>query len=272
MNLRSIRKRVHEIVEPAGEGDGASRAFDVGILALILLNVVAIVLHSFAELREEYGGWFWWFEVVSVVVFTLEYVLRVWSCVELAEYSEPVAGRIRYTGSFMPMVDVLAVLPFYLPFTGVDLRFIRVVRLMRLFRILKLGRYSKAMRVMGRVVSSRRGELGVTLFVLCLLLVLASTVMYYAEYEAQPDAFPHIPAAMWWAAAALTTVGYGDVYPVTGVGKLMGAVIAILGIGMFALPTGILGAGFMEEHQKGLEHARESGLCPHCGKRLNDTE
>lgn len=272
MKLKSIRQRVHAIVQPAQDGDVLSHTFDLGIMVLIVLNIAGIILESVAELRNGYGIWFWGFEVFSIVVFSVEYILRIWSCVEYPRYSRPLTGRLRYAASFMPAIDLLAVLPFYLPFVGLDLRFIRVVRLMRLFRVLKIGRYSKAMRTLGYVIRAKRGELGMTLFVLCLLLILASTMMYYAETGAQPEAFPHIPAAMWWAVATLTTVGYGDVFPVTVIGKVMGAVIAILGIGMFALPTGILGAGFVEEIQGRSRAENETVVCPHCGSKIRAPE
>jgi len=171
-------------------------------------------------------------------------------------------GRFRFALSAMPMIDLLAVLPFYLPFLGLDLRFMRAVRLFRLFRVAKLARYSEALRTFCRVLGAKKEELGVTLFTLFLLLLLASCLAYYAERDAQPEAFSSIPAAMWWGVCTLTTVGYGDVCPVTALGKGIAAVIAVLGIGMFALPAGILGSGFVEEIQKRKKCLQR---CPHCG-------
>ena len=175
---------------------------------------------------------------------------------------------MRFALTPLAIVDVLAVLPFYLPFLGVDLRALRILRLFRLFRVFKMARYSNAMHLLWRVLVARRAEMLITLFTMAILLLLASTSMYFAETEAQPEAFPHIPAAMWWAVATLTTVGYGDVYPITPLGKVMGSVIAILGIGMFALPTGVLGAGFVEEIQK---RKKPRKTCPHCGKAIDGT-
>ncbi|MAE63994.1 MAG: potassium channel protein, partial [Phycisphaeraceae bacterium] len=157
-----------------------------------------------------------------------------------------------------------AILPFYLPTTAMDARSLRAVRLVRVLRILKLARYSDALRTFGRVFVAQKEPLGLTVFLLMLLLVMSASFMYYAEREAQPEVFSSIPATMWWAVATLSTVGYGDTFPVTEWGRVLGSIIAFLGIGMFALPTGILGAGFIEEYQG----RRESKTCPHCGKQI----
>ena len=260
-----LKRRVHEILAVAAKTDRASRVFDILILSLIGLNIIALVLETVAPIYRRCPLFFDVFEVVSVAVFSVEYALRVWSCTCSSEYASPVAGRLRFVASPMAAIDLLAVLPFYLPFLGLDLRFFRAARLFRLFRVAKLGRYSKALRMLGRVVAAKKEELGVTLFVLSLLLLVASCLLYFAERGAQPEVFSSIPAAMWWAVATLTTVGYGDVYPVTVAGKLIAAVVAILGIGMFALPTGILGAGFIEEVQK---PRRPPPICPHCGREI----
>ncbi len=265
MNLKSLQHRVWEIVEVAKRGDRESRAFDVFILTLIFLNVVAVVLGSMRIIVEEYGRLLAWFETFSVAVFSLEYLVRLWSCVQDPRFSRPVRGRLKFAGQPLPVIDLLAVLPFYLPLVGLDFRFLRVLRLMRLLRIAKLGRYSSSLRLIAQVVRGKREELIMSSCVMAMLLVLSSCLMFYCENEAQPKAFPDIPTAMWWSIVTLTTVGYGDVYPVTTLGRLLGAVIALLGIGMVALPTGILGAGFVEAVQK---RKRPAQRCPHCGKEF----
>ncbi len=143
-----------------------------------------------------------------------------------------------------------------------DLRFLRMLRLTRLFRLFKVYRYSKALRIVGRVLKNKKEPLFLTLFVTFMLLLIASSLMYYIEHDAQPDAFPNIFSAFWWAVATLTTIGYGDVLPITGWGKLLSGVIALLGIGLVALPTGIIGSGFMEV----IERKEKPRYCPHCGK------
>lgn len=262
---RGVKERVWGILDGARTSGAASRAFYIFILTLILLNVLAVILGSVKEIGDRVGSLLHWFELFSVFVFTLEYLGRVWSCTTRKEYSRPIIGRLRFIVKPMSVIDLLSVLPFYLSFVAVDLRFIRVLRMFRILRVAKLGRYSSSVRLFGHVFSKKKEELVITGMVMVVLVVLASSFMYFAESEAQPDKFPDIPSTMWWSIVTLTTVGYGDVYPLTGLGKFFAGLIAILGVGMFALPTGILGASFVEEIQK-----QKSGklVCPHCAKEI----
>ena len=258
------RQRIHEILESGRADDPLSRAFDIFLVSLIALNVVVMVFETMASVKAYAGGFFRWFEIVSVAIFTVEYLLRIWTCVLDPRYASPITGRIRFALSPLALIDLAAILPFYLPTTAMDARSLRAVRLVRVLRILKLARYSDALRTFGRVFVAQKEPLGLTVFLLMLLLVMSASFMYYAEREAQPEVFSSIPATMWWAVATLSTVGYGDTFPVTEWGRVLGSIIAFLGIGMFALPTGILGAGFIEEYQG----RRESKTCPHCGKQI----
>ena len=263
---KGARRRAFEILEIAAVGDAASRAFDLFIITLISLNVVAIILESVERVSSKYAIFFAAFEVFSVGVFSIEYVLRLWACTADQRYSHPLRGRIRYALTPLLLVDLMAVMPFYLPMViPVDLRFLRALRLSRFFRLLKAARYSESLRKLGIVMNAKKEELFVAGFAVVILLVIASSFMYYIENQAQPEAFSSIPAAMWWGIATLTTVGYGDVYPVTPAGKIVGAVIAILGIGMFALPAGILASGFAEELRR---RRGTKAVCPHCGKDI----
>lgn len=254
-----------ELLEVAKPGDVSGRVFDIFILALIFLNVVAIVIGTVKSVEERYEVLLHRFELFSVVVFSIEYVARVWSCVSRQEYSKSITGRLRFMAKPMTVIDLLAVLPFYLSFVHTDLRFLRALRLFRIFRVAKLGRYSTSVRLFGRVFKESKEELVITLVVMILLIVMSSSFMYFAENEAQPDKFPDIPSTMWWSVVTLTTVGYGDVYPVTTLGKFFASLISIMGIGMFALPTGILGANFVGQIQKRKPDKR---VCPHCGKEI----
>jgi len=259
------RKRIWEVLEGAKRGDKISRIFVVSILTLIFLNVTAVIVGTIASVEKRYGHFLSLFEVFSVIIFTIEYLARIWSCVADKRYVHPISGRLRYMLSPFALIDFIAILPFYLPFIGIDLRFVRLFRLLRIFRVAKAARYISSINIIGRVFKSKKEELIITLFVMALLLVFASSLMYLAENKTQPDKFPDIPSTMWWAVSTLTTVGYGDIYPITGMGKLLASVVSILGIGFFALPTGILGAGFIEEIRK-----KKSGpmKCPHCGKDI----
>ncbi len=278
----SVRKRVFEIVEIAKPGDHLSRAFDIFIITLIALNVVALILESVQSIHAFSPRLFYIFEAVSVILFTIEYVARAWSCVEKPQYAKPVSGRLRFLVTPLAVIDLLAVLPFYLPFLGIDLRFLRILRMMRMFRIAKLGRYSQSLQILQRVAAAKKEQLVCTLFMLVLLVIVAASMLYYAENSAQPKNFSSIPAAMWWAICTLTTVGYGDIFPTTGLGKVMASIIAVLGIGVFALPAGILGAGFVEEmgqrDQSGSSNAGKADLmgtparCPHCGKEISGVQ
>jgi len=257
-----LRRRTYEIVEVAAPGDRLSRIFDVAITLLIIANVATLVLETVESIHRSAPGFFHWFELVSVGVFTVEYVARLWSCTVDPRYAHPISGRLRFARTPMSVIDLVAVLPFYLPFLGVDLRVVWILRLFRLLRVAKLQRYSRALQTFSRVLRSRAEPLIVSLgFVLALLLISAS-LMYFAEHDAQPQRFSSIPAAMWWAVETLSTVGYGDFTPVTPLGRMLAGVVAILGIGMFAIPTGILGAAFLEDQQK--QDAKKP--CPHCGK------
>lgn len=262
---KSVRKRVWEILEIAGPGDKASRVFDVFILTIIFLNVLAVILGTVEFLGDRYGMFFQWFEVFSVAVFTVEYAGRVWSSPEGRTMANPFSGRLRFMAKPMLIIDLLAFLPFYLSFMGADLRFLRAFRLFRIFRVAKLGRYSSSLRLLARVLTDRKEELAMTILLLVILVIMSSSFMFFAEHRVQPDKFPDIPSAMWWSVITMTTVGYGDVYPVTFWGKFFGAVSAVFGIGMFALPTGIIGAGFVEEIQKSKAGRKR---CPHCGNPL----
>jgi voltage-gated potassium channel len=264
------RKRTWEIVEAAGVGDAASRIFDVGIIVLVFLNVAAVIVGTVPSVSARWGRPLRVFEIVSVIVFTLEYAARLWSCTVDERFKHPVLGRVRCALQPMLIIDLLAVLPFYFPFMGVDLRGLRALRLLRILRIAKVGRYYSSLDLIKQVVRAKKEELVLTFALLMLLLVMSSSVLYYCENSAQPETFSSIPATMWWAVATLTTVGYGDIYPVTVMGKVCASAIAILGIGVFALPTGILGAGFVEAIQE-RKIQPQPGTCPLCGRSTPPT-
>ena len=246
--MKLSKRRIIETVNKAEDGDHLSKGFDIFIMTLIVLNVVAVVLETVSHLYERYHVFFDTFELISVIVFSVEYILRLWACTSIPRYSHWAWGRFKYFLSASALIDLMAILPFYLPLVmTLDGRFLRLLRVFRLFRLFKLGRYSGAFQMITRVITRRREELVVTLSFVFVMLVLSSSLMYFIEHEAQPDVFTSIPATMWWGVATLTTVGYGDVYPITPLGKVLGAFIAVLGIGVFALPAGIIATGFETE-------------------------
>jgi voltage-gated potassium channel len=258
------RRHVHHILDGHDSGHGIAHAIQWFIVALIATNVIAVILDSVDWIWHRYSTFLYAFEVFSVVVFSIEYLLRLWSCVEDEQFRHPIFGRAKYALTPLALVDLAAIVPFYFPLMfPIDLRFLRALRLMRIFRVLKLGRHSESLRMFTRVIKAKREEFAVTLFVVSILLTIASSMVYFAEHEAQPKAFGSIPHAMWWAVMTLSTVGYGDMYPITPLGRFLAALIAILGVALFAMPTAILASGFIEEM-----HNRQgmSITCPHCGR------
>ena len=241
-----VRKRVAEVLEQGHHPDASSRLVNQSLILLILLNVIAIILESVDAIYVRHERAFWYFEVFSVAVFTIEYLARVWSSIDLEDAAEssPVIGRIRYMLTPLALVDLIAILPFYLSlYLPFDLRFLRGLRLLRLF---KLTRYSPALGALLDVIQKEADALLAAMVVLVILLIMSAGGIYILESELQPDTFGSIPSAMWWAIVTLTTVGYGDVTPVTAMGKVFGGVIGLLGIGMIALPAAIMASGFAE--------------------------
>lgn len=257
----SLRAWLHRILDGDPEAGTTAWAFSLGMVGLVLLNVVAVVLESIDSLEGAYRDLFRAFETVSVLVFTVEYGLRLWTCTLEPDYRHPLRGRLRYAATPLAIVDLVAIVPFYVPVFVWDLRFLRGLRLLRLTRLLKLGRYSQALTTLRNVFRRRREELVVSLVVTLLLMLLGSALLYVVERDAQPDAFSSIPAAFWWATVTLSTVDYGELRPITPIGRLIGVFLALLNLALLAIPTGIIGSGFMEE----FELRRSTERCPHCG-------
>jgi voltage-gated potassium channel len=263
-----IKKKLYEILEST-EKNNLSRIVNGFILSLILINLVLIILETEQKLFTKYSSLFKFMEVFSVVVFTFEYLSRIFVCTANPKYRHPITGRIRFALSFYLLIDLAAILPFYLPMLiAFDLRFIRIIRFFRIFRILKLHRYSKAMKTLVSIFKEKKEELGITVFAIIIILILSSSLLYFVEHEAQPEVFTSIPASMWWGISALTTVGYGDICPVTTFGKFLSSIIALLGIGFVAIPTGILASGFTEKINKRSKKVK----CPHCEEQIEILE
>jgi voltage-gated potassium channel len=263
--LQKLKYRIYDVLVETSDSELIDRIVAVILMILILINTITVVLETVDEINEQFGSLFHAIEIVSVTIFTIEYFLRLWIAPLTPRYANPVMGRIRYAFSLMAIVDLLSILPIFLPLIlPMNLRILRFLRTFRLFRLFKMSRYVEALNRLGDVVRSKKEELIVTVLMIMMLLLFSSSLMFLVENEAQPDKFPHIPAAMWWGVATLTTVGYGDVFPITPLGKLFSAFIAFLGIGMFALPTGILASGFAEEISKKRNKLNDC-LCPHCG-------
>jgi len=254
--MTNLRRRTFEILETDKEEDPTGRFVDCLLILIISLNILAVILESVASLAATYGELFHAFEVFSVGVFSIEYLVRVWAAIERpsVKFSHPVWGRARYMLTPMALLDLIVILPFFLALLGaVDLRFLRVLRLLRVFR---LTRYSSAVRLLTDVLKDEAANIGAAMFILMMMVVLSASLVYLAEASAQPDDFGSIPDALWWAIITMTSIGYGDVVPVTNVGKIFGAIIGIISVGMVALPTGIIASGFNQAlHQRKQEYS-----------------
>ena len=213
---------------------------DKFIYALILLSTLAIILESDQELSTTYHRLFRNFEVISVAIFSLEYVYRT-------ALNFRRKKNLKYNYSFYGLIDLIAVLPFFLPLAfAFDSRALRILRLIRALRVLKVSQHSKAVKHLLQVFKQIKGELTLTFFLSLILIVFSGIVVYYAENPSQPDVFNNIGNSIWWALATLTTVGYGDIYPITVLGKLIASFVAIVGIGLIAIPTGLISATYVD--------------------------
>jgi len=244
----TAKRITYQILESGRAPGRLHRLFELLIVALIIANVGAAALETVPKFGARYGEEFNLFERISVIIFTVEYLLRLWVCTEHLPLSHlgPIKARLRFAINPFSLIDLMAILPFYLSLfmPAFDLRVLRVFRLLRL---LKLARYSPALATLGRVIADERRALSAALLIMLGLLMAAATAMFYAERFVQPEVFGSIPHALWWAVATLTTVGYGDIVPVSTIGRIVGGVVMIFGLGMFALPIGIIASGFANE-------------------------
>jgi voltage-gated potassium channel len=242
------QKRMFEIVEKGQSDDPVSRFCDMFLFSLILINLVAVCLETIDSLYDRFGVVFIAVELFSVLIFSAEYLARIWSSAAAPDgkYKTATAKRLGYIVSFTGIVDLLAILPSLIPllFGGVDLRWLRVLRLMRL---LKFSHYSSALEDLVSAIRHERRAFAATLYLLVLALFISSSMIYVAENEVQPDHFGSIPEAMWWTMVTLTTVGYGDIVPMTVAGKLIATLTALMGVCVVALLTGIVATGFTNQ-------------------------
>lgn len=273
--MASLRRKIHEVLEPGEQASTWERWVDALVIVLILVSVVVVVLESMPEMVAWDAG----LRVVEagiVYFFTVEYLLRLWTAPEARRYGAGWRGRLRYACSTMALIDLAAIVPFYLdPLAAGNAVVFRLLRIFRLIRVLKLGRYHDSFSMLIRVVRLRRAELVASLVLVLCLVVIASTMMYAVEHDAQPKAFASIPASLWWGIVTMTTVGYGDVYPVTPAGRVIAGISVLLSVGLFALPAGLLASGFSEELDRRRARKQEGAkerCCPHCGKPMEEEE
>jgi len=259
-----IKYHVYDILVETDDDELIDRIVAVILMILILVSVLTVILETVPEYSTAYGRLFHSIEIVSVTIFTIEYLLRLWIAPLDPKYAGRF-GRLRYALSLMAIIDLVAILPTFLPmFFPMDLLFLRFLRTFRLFRLFKMSRYVESFNRLDDAILAKKEALLVSTAMIAILLLFSSILMYLVEHEAQPDKFPSIPAAFWWGIVTLTSVGYGDTFPITPLGKFLGGVTAFLGVAMFALPTGIFAAGFAEELARN-RHQENECCCPNCG-------
>lgn len=247
---QSLRAKIYELIEFGRGRDLASQAFDALIVGLIVLNIAAFVAETVPELNDRWHGWFTAIEVGSVAIFTVEYIARLWTSVEMPILSRmsPWRARLTYARSPALVIDLLAILPFYLGLVFASLGFdLRILRALRLLRFFKLMRYSPAIDTLLRVLRSEARSLVGAGLLLLVALLFSSVGMYLIEGAHQPDKFGNVPNAAYWAMTTLTTVGYGDVVPITPLGKLWAMLTMLVGLTTLALPVAIIATGFAQE-------------------------
>ena len=254
--LQRMRQRCYQLMEGHLATSKAGRWINGVIIGLIVLNVIIVIIESLPGYHERYLHFFFYFELFSVVVFTFEYLIRLWSCVENPKYSRAprglrkgreVKGRIRYMLTPMALIDLIVIVPFYLAlFISIDLRYLRLLRLLRL---LKLTHYIRSLDIFIKVLKAEFASLASAIFAILVLVVVAACAVFAIEHSAQPEVFKTVLDAIWWAVVTLTTVGYGDITPITAGGKLLAMLIMLMGIATVALPAGMLAARFSEELQ-----------------------
>ena len=247
----SRQKRIYEIVNVGASGDFISRAYDFLNTFVIVVNLAVSVIDTFQAAREAYGGLLLGIEAVTAAFFAVDYALRMWTARFLYPRQTKPMALVRYIFSFTGIVDLLSFLPYYLPvFFPAGAAAFRMFRVVRIFRLFRLNRYYDALNVIAEVIASKRQQLLSSVFIILVLLLAASLCMYSLEHEAQPEVFTNAFSGLWWAVSTMLTVGYGDIYPVTPMGKLFSIVITFLGVGMVAIPTGIISAGFVDQYSR----------------------
>lgn len=266
-NHKTLMERVYDVLDPDDTSGPLSHLANIGLMILIVLSVIVAFISTFTE--GEYASLIL-LEGIFVIIFSIEYVLRMWTAVLIYPDLTPFKARVRYALTPLALIDLLSILPFFLPLIGVSSGALQTMRLIRLLRVFKINRYTDSLYLIGRVLKNRATQLISSIVVIFILIFIAAMLMYDVEHAAQPGVFKNALSAMWWAMSTITTVGYGDIYPITNLGRMLSAVVTFLGIGLTAIPTGIISAGFIEELQnEDHENVKEAKYCKHCGEKID---
>ncbi len=237
-----------------------NRLFHGLLFFLIIVSSLILIIESVKSISTQYKAILFGLEVITMTFFSIEYVLRVYTCTEIHRYSHPIFGRLRYVVTPLMLIDILSIIPFYLLIFSSNFSGFYIFSIFRVLRLFKAIRYIEAFKIIGRVFYIQREQLLISLVFILFIFVFASSIIYIEEKDAQPLKFKDIPSAMWYTISTITTVGYGDIYPITIIGKITGGIISMSGLVLFAIPTSILTSGFLKISQQ------KKQVCPHCGK------
>ena len=255
--VQRLRARLFAVLHAPDPGNRRARWANYFLAALIIANAVSVTLETVPGINRNLAHTLWWFDAVSTGLFIIEYLGRVWTCVEQGRLSRPVVGRLRFMGQPLALLDLVAILTYWTPW---DLRFLRVVRLVRLLKILHLYEFEAALERLAVSLGKRKELLWVSLALMVMFVYLASSLLYQIEHARQPEVFSSTPASFWWAMVTFNTIGYGDMVPLTSLGRLFASLAAVFGVGVFALPTAIVIAAIIESSASGSPY-----VCAACG-------
>lgn len=260
----SFKRTLFLIIDDHKSRRPLNRIFHGILLALIIISSLLLIVESVDSFHESYSLYLYPLEVFTMVFFSLEYILRIYTCTEISKYKQSLLGRLRYVITPLMLIDLLSIIPFYLIIFSSNYSGFYIFSIFRVLRLFKAIRYVKAFKIIGKVFYIQREQLLVSFVFIIFVFVFASSIIYIAEKDAQPEKFSDIPSAMWYTVATITTVGYGDVYPITLMGKITGGLISMTGLLLFAIPTSILTSGFLKLNKEKRKETDEI-TCPSCG-------
>ncbi len=268
----NVKKHVYTLLHPAEGNTRWDKVVNTFLITLIVLNVITVILETVVSIHNAHKQFFRDFDTFSVIIFSIEYSLRVWSANHHDKYKHSIKGRLKYIFSLGAIIDLIAILPWYLSAIagGFDLRILRIFRLMRILRLFRLTAYTKSAQMIFNVFKTRINDLMLSFVLTIFLIIISSCLVYFAEHQTPGSLFTSIPATIWWAVVTLSSVGYGDMYPLTILGKTFAVFIMLAGVALLALPAGIITSGFLDELKTTKKYTHH--VCPHCGLPLDETE
>ena len=249
--LDKLKDRIFSMVSIGVVDDGLNHGYDIVSTVLLIINLFVSFAMTFEDFYTAHHDLLYWAEAVTVLFFAIDYFLRLFTSDRLFPDKSREKAALSYITSGYGVVDLLSFLPYYLPvFFPAGAAVFRLFRVARIFRLFRINAYYDSLGVIGRVLYNKRNQILASVFIIVMLILASSLCMYSVEHEAQPDVFKNAFSGMWWATSTMLTVGYGDIYPITTAGQILGILLAFLGVGLVAIPTGIISAGFVEEYQK----------------------